>query len=160
MSESLLPHGLQHARLPCPSLSLTVYSNSGPLSQWCHPTISSSVTPFSSCLQSFPASESFPMSQLFATGEKSIRASASTYISQMEKPTLTETKLIFQIPKVNVTKLFWPLKFISRVNALWRQSQPLFLNFIHRMPQMRRGSYSNDCWSEVDSRFGYQSLGM
>ena len=91
---------------------------------------------------------------------KVIRASASTYISQMEKPTLTETKLIFQIPKANVTTLFWPHKFISRVNALRRQSQPLFLNFIHPMPQMRRGSYSNDCWSEVDACFGYQSLGM
>jgi len=56
------PHGLQHTRLPCPSLSPRVYSNSCPLSQWCHPTISSSVTPFSSCSQSFPASGSFPMS--------------------------------------------------------------------------------------------------
>ena len=56
------PHGLQHTRAPCPSLSPGVYSNSGPLSQWCHPTISSSVIPFSSCLQSFPASGSFPKS--------------------------------------------------------------------------------------------------
>ena len=61
VSYSLLPHGLQHTRLPCPSLSPRVCSNSCPLSQWCHPTSSSSVTPFSSCLQSFPASGSFPM---------------------------------------------------------------------------------------------------
>ena len=61
MSDSLLPHGLKHARLPCPLLSPRVYSNSHPLSQWCHPTISSSVIPFFSCLQSFPASGSFPM---------------------------------------------------------------------------------------------------
>ena len=60
MSDSLQPHGLQHARLPCPSLFPGVCSNSCPLSQWCHPTISSSVAPFSSCPQSFPASGSFP----------------------------------------------------------------------------------------------------
>ena len=62
------PHGLQHARPPCPSPTPRVYSNSSPLSRWCHLTISSSVVPFSSCLQSFPASGSFPMSQLFASG--------------------------------------------------------------------------------------------
>ena len=61
MSSSLQPHGLQHTRLPCPSLSPGVCSHSRPLSRWCHPTISSSVVPFSSCLQSFPASGSFPM---------------------------------------------------------------------------------------------------
>ena len=131
-----------------------------PSSWWCHPTSSSSVIPFSSCLRSFPASGSFPMSQLFASGDQSIGAPASTYISQMEKPTLTETKLIFQIHKANVTKLFYPLKFISRVNALWRQSQHIFLNFVHPMPQMRRGSYSKYCWSEVKAQFGYHSLGM
>ena len=70
-------HGLQHARLPCPSPTPGVYSNSCPLSQWCHPTISSSVVPFSSCLQSFPASGSFPMSQFFASGGQSTGASAS-----------------------------------------------------------------------------------
>ena len=68
MSESLLPHGLQHARLPCSSPTPGVYSNSCLLSQWCHPTISSSVIPFSSHLQSFPASGSFQMSQLFESG--------------------------------------------------------------------------------------------
>ena len=66
MSDSLWPQGLQHARLPCPSPSPGAYSNSCPLSQWCHATISSSVVPFSSCLHSFPASGSFSMSQLFA----------------------------------------------------------------------------------------------
>ena len=64
------PHGLQHARLPCPSLTPRVYSNSCPLSRWCHPTISSPVVPFSSCLQSFPPSGSFQMSQLFTSGAK------------------------------------------------------------------------------------------
>ena len=77
MSDSLQPHGLQHARPPCPSPIPGVYSNSCPLTQWCHPTISSSVIPFSPCLQSFPASGSFPMSQFFASGGQSISASAS-----------------------------------------------------------------------------------
>ena len=72
MSNSLWPHGLQHAWLPCPSPTQEIYSNSCPLNQWCHPTISSSVIPFSSCLQSFSASGSFPMSQFFTTGEQSI----------------------------------------------------------------------------------------
>ena len=76
-SDSLQPHELQHARPPCPSPTPGVYSNSCPLSQWCHPTISSSVVPFSSCPQSFPASGSFQMSQLFASGGQSTGVSAS-----------------------------------------------------------------------------------
>ena len=74
---TLRPQGLQHARLPCPSASPRISSDSCPSSQWCHPTISSSVIPFSSCLQSFPASKSFPMSQLFTSGGQSIGALAS-----------------------------------------------------------------------------------
>ena len=73
---SLWPHGMQHARLTCPSPIPGTSSNSCPSSQWCHPAISSSAIPFSSCLQSLPASESFPMSQLFISGGQSIRASA------------------------------------------------------------------------------------
>ena len=83
MSNSLRPHGLQHARLPCPSPISRAYSNSCPLSWWCHPTISSSVVPFSSCLQSFPALGSFQMSQLFASGGQSIRISTSKSILPM-----------------------------------------------------------------------------
>ena len=71
VSDSLRPHESQHARLPCPSSSPGVHSDSCPSSQWCHPAISSSVVPFSSCPQSLPASESFPMSQLFAWGGQS-----------------------------------------------------------------------------------------
>ena len=77
MSDSLRPHGLQHTRPPCPSPIPGVYLNSCPLNQWCHPTISSSVVPFSSWLQSFPASGSFPMSQFFASGGQSIGVSVS-----------------------------------------------------------------------------------
>ena len=80
MSDSLRPHGLQHARLPCPSPTPGACSNSCPSSQWCHPTISSSGVPFSSCLQSFPASGSFPVSQLFTSGGQSIGVSASASI--------------------------------------------------------------------------------
>ena len=77
------PHELQHARPPCPSTTLWVYSNSRPLSLWCHPTISSSVIPFSSCFQSFPASGSFQMSQFFTSGGQSIGVSASIAILPM-----------------------------------------------------------------------------
>ena len=80
MSHSLWSHGLQHTRLPCPSPTLGACSNSSPLSHWCHPTISSSVVPFSYRLQSFPASGSFQMSQLFASGDQSTGASASASV--------------------------------------------------------------------------------
>ena len=80
MSNSLLPHGLQHTRLPRPSPTPGAYSNLCPLSRWCHPTISSSVIPFSSCLQSFPASGSFQMSQFFTSGGQSIGVSASASV--------------------------------------------------------------------------------
>ena len=83
MSDSLQPHGLQHARLPCPSPSHRTCSNSCPSSQWWHPTISSSVIHFSSCLQSFPKPGSFQMSQLFALGGQNIGVSASTSVLPM-----------------------------------------------------------------------------
>ena len=77
VSDSLRPHESQHARPPCPSLTLGIHPNSCPWHWWCHPTISSSAVSFSSCPQSFPASGSFPMSQLFAWGGQSIGVSAS-----------------------------------------------------------------------------------
>ena len=80
---TLLPYGLQHTRQPCPSLSPRICSNSCPLSRWCYQTISSSVSPFSLCLQSFPASRSFPVSPLFVSGGQSIGASASVSVFQM-----------------------------------------------------------------------------
>ena len=82
-SDSLQPHGLQHARPPCPSPTPGAFSNSCPSSWWCHPTISSSATPFSSCLQSFPVSGSFPLSQLFTSGGQSIGVSASAPVLPM-----------------------------------------------------------------------------
>ena len=102
MCDSLRPQGLQHARLPCSSLSPGVCSDSCPLSQWWYLTISSSVTPFSVYLQSFPASGSLPVSQLFASGGQNIRASASASLSLnfpfqncKHTPTWTEISLLF-----------------------------------------------------------------
>ena len=83
MSDCLWPHGHQHTRLPCPSPTPGVHLNSCPLSWWCHPTISSSVVPFSSCLQSFPASGSFQMNHLFSSGGQSTGVSASTSVLPM-----------------------------------------------------------------------------
>ena len=83
MSDSLQRHGLQHTCLPCPSPTPRAYSNSCPLSWWCHTTISFSVVPFSSCLQSFPASGSFPMSQFFTAGSQNIGVSASASVLPM-----------------------------------------------------------------------------
>ena len=83
VSDYLRSHGLQHTRLPCPSPTPGAYSNSCPSSQWCHPTISSSVSPFSSGLQSFPASGSFLVSQFFASGGQSIEFSASASVIPM-----------------------------------------------------------------------------
>ena len=80
VSDSLPPHRLQHTSLPCPSPTPGAYSNSSPSSQWCHPTILSFVVPFSSCLQSFPASVSFPVNQFFASGGQSIGASTSASV--------------------------------------------------------------------------------
>ena len=83
MSNSLWPHGLQHTRPPCPSPTLGACSNSCPLSQWCHPTISSSVVPLSSCLQSFPASGFSPVSQFFESSGQSVGVSASASVLPM-----------------------------------------------------------------------------
>ena len=85
MSDSLQSHGPQHTRPPCPSARPRVYPNSHPLSWWCHPTISSSVVPFSSCPQSFPASGSFQMSQFFTSGGQSIGVSASASAPALPK---------------------------------------------------------------------------
>ena len=83
MSDSWWPHGLQHAMLPCPSPTPRACSNSYPLSQWCHKTISYSAIPFSSCLQSFPASQSFPVSQFLSSGGQSIGVSTSASVLPM-----------------------------------------------------------------------------
>ena len=89
VSNSLRPHGLQHARLPCPSPTPGVHPNPRPLSRWCHPTISSSLVPFSSCPQSLPESGSFPMSQFFTSHGWSIGVSASASVLPMNTQDLS-----------------------------------------------------------------------
>ena len=93
MSNSMWPHRLQHARPPCPTQTPGIYSNSCPLSRWCHPTISSSVIPFSFCLQSFSASGSFLMSQFFASSGQSIGVSASKISPSNEHPGLISFRM-------------------------------------------------------------------
>ena len=105
ISDSWWPHGLQHTRLPCPSPTPRACSNSCPSSWWCHPTISSSVIPFSSCLQSFQASGSFPMSQFFPWCGQSIGASASA-----------------SVPPINIQDWF-PLGFTGWISCSSRDSQ-------------------------------------
>ena len=129
VSNSLWPYGLQHTRIPCPSLSPELYSNSCPLVQWCHPTISSSVVPFSNCLQSFPASGSFPMSWLFVSGGQSVEASASVSVLSMNIQGLFPlglTGLIFLLFK-GLSKVFsnttvWKNQLFSAQPSLWSSS--------------------------------------
>ena len=109
VSDSLRPHGLQHARLSCPSPSAGACSNSCPLSQWCHPTIWFSVIPFASCLQSFPASETFLMSWLFSSSGQSLGASASASVLPMNIQDWFPSGLIslISLQSKGLTKVFF-----------------------------------------------------
>ena len=111
-------HGLQHARLPCSSPTPWAYSNSCPSSRWCHPTISSSVVPFSSCLQSFPVSGSFLMSQLFTSGGQSIQASASTSVLPMNIQDWFPLGLTSLILKSKRLSRFFSQQFSSKASVL------------------------------------------
>ena len=129
MSDSLWPHGLQHARLPCSSPSPRACWNSCPLSQWCPLTISSSVNPFFSCLQSFPASGSFPVSQLIASGGQSIRASASASVLPMNVQgwfplglTGSISLLLKGLSRVFSSTTVWKHKFFDTWPSLWSNS--------------------------------------
>ena len=154
MSDSLQPHGLQRTRLPCPPLSPGVCSNSWRLSPWCHPTISSSVAPFSFYLQSFPASGSFPMSRLLTSGDQSIGASASASVLPMNIqgwfPILclksTNTNFTFI-----VVFFFNPLQLSSKPSL--RQSVKINTAFhSQRMQSMSQAIYNSrrtsnrSCW--------------
>ena len=129
VSNSLWLHGLQNARLPCPSQNPGVYSNSCPSSLWCHPTISSSVIPFSSHLQSFPASGPFPMSQFFTSGGQCIGASASASVLPMNIQgwfPLGLTGLI-SLQSKGLSKVFssitiWKHQFFVTQLSLWSNS--------------------------------------
>ena len=129
MSKSLWPHGLQHPRPLCPSLSPRVWPNSCPLNQWCHPTISSSVVPFSWCPQYFQASGSFPGGQLFASGGQNIEASASVAVLPMNIQRwfpLGLTVLIFLLSKgllrVFSSTTVWKHQFFGAQPSLWSNS--------------------------------------
>ena len=121
VSDSLWSHGQQHTRPPCPSPTPGVYSNSCPLSWWYHPTISSSVVPFSSCLQSFPASRTFQMSQLFASDGQSIGASVSASVLPMN------TQDWFPLDWFDLLAVQGALKSLlqhhsSKASILWRSA--------------------------------------
>ena len=123
VSDSLQPHGLEHTRPPCPSPTPGIYPNSCPSSWWCHPTISFSVVPLSSCLQSFPASGSFPMSQLFASGSQSI-GSFSFNISPSDE---YSGLISFRIDWFDLFAVQGTLKSLlqhhsSKASVLWRSA--------------------------------------
>ena len=155
MSDSLQPHGLQHSRLPCPPTRGDC-SNSCPSNQWCHPTISSSVIPFSSCLQSFPASGSFPVSQFFTSGGQSIGVSGSTSILPMN--------IQDWFPLVLADWIFLQSKGLSRVfsNTTVQKHQffgaqpSLWSNFhiyIWLLEKNHSFNYMDLCWQSNVSAF-------
>ena len=133
MCLTLWPHEPKHARPPCPSPTPRVHPNPCPLSRWCHPAISSSVIPFSSCPQSFPASGSFQMSQLFSSGGQSIGVSASTSVHPMNtqdwsplgwtflcNSIMIPAEPIFRRSSVNVSQpLLPPRVFLAQVTLAW-----------------------------------------
>ena len=154
MFDSLWSHGLQHTRLPCPSLSPGIGLNSCPLSQWCRPIISSSVTPFS-CLQTFPASESFPMSDVFTSGGQSTGALAFASVLPMKIQgwfPLALTGLIFLQSK-GLSRVFSSTRiqkrqFFGAQPSLWSNSH------IHTwLLKYHSFNYSDLCWQSDISAF-------
>ena len=170
MSNSLQPHGQHHANISCPSPPPRVCWNSCPLSQWCHPTISSSVIHFSSCLQSFPASGSFPMSWLFSSGGQSIGAlaSASVLILAYVLPKWAHTSILlmniqgwFPLGWTNLISL--QTKGLSRVfssTTVWKINS-LVLSFLYGPTltsirdywKNRSFDYTDLCWESNISAF-------
>ena len=137
MSDSLQPHGLQHARFLCPSLSPGICLNSWPLSRWWHPTISSSVAPFSSCPQSFQASVSFLICWFFASGGQSIEASALNYLHETIKGESAQQCLALSLPVISSQCLPGPrapkisheaLRTVSQVK--FPRSQPIWTGLV------------------------------
>ena len=148
MFNSLWPHRLQHARLPCPSPSPRACSNSCPMSQWCHPTILSFVVPFSSCLQSFPASGSFLMSWLSTSGSQSIGASASVLLmNSHDSVPLGLTGLFSLQSKGPIPQL----KSIS--SSVFSLLHGLTFTFIHDFWKNHSFDYADFCWQNNVSAF-------
>jgi len=146
VANSLWPHGLQHTRLPCPSLCPRVCSNSCPLSQWCYLTISFSAIPFSFCLQSFPALGSFPMSWLFTSGGRSVGASASVHLINIQSwfP-LRLTGFILQskgLSKVFSSTTVQKHRFFGPQPSLWSSSHSCtWLQYMHWSLQMIKAAF-------------------
>ena len=152
MSNSLRPHGLQHSRPSCQLPTPRVYSDSSPLSWWCHATISSSVVPFSSRLQSFPALGSFQMSQFFASGGQSIGASASASLFPMNTQawfSLGMTSLIclwsLRLSRFFSSTTLQKHQFLSAQPYLWYNSQIY--------TQLLEKPYTDFCWQSNVSAF-------
>ena len=133
MSDSLQPHGPQHARPPYPSPTPGVHPSPCPLSQWCHPTFSSSVVPFSSCLQSFPASGSFQISQFFTSDGQNIGISTSASFLPMNIQDWFPIGLTGLISLQGLSKVFWKPQFKS-VNSSGAQLSSWFNSHIHTWP--------------------------
>ena len=155
VADSLQPHGLQHARLPCPLPTPGACSNACPLSQWCHPTISSSVVPFSSCPQSFPASRSFLMSQFFPSGGQSVGASTSASSPSNEYLGL----ISFRIDWFDVLAVQGTLKSLlqdhsSKASILWCSAFFMVqLTSVHDYWKNHRFDYKDLCWQSDVSAF-------
>ena len=148
MSDSLQPHVLQHARLPCPSLSPGACSNSCPLSLWSHLTISSSVIPFC-CLQSFPASGSFPMRQFFESGGQSIRVSASTSVLPIKTPVWSPLRLanLIFLKSKRLSRVFSNTteqkhQFFSTQPSLWKKPLSCTVRYFKEKERERVLSYN------------------
>ena len=163
MSDSLWSHGLRDARLLCPPLFPGVCSNSHPSSQWCHPAISSSVIPFSSCPQSLPASESFPMSQLFAWGGQSIGVSALASISpSKEIPGL----ISFRVDWLDLLAVQGTLKSLLQHHSLKASTLQCsaFLVVLFSHPGMTTGETTalaiRTCVGKATSLFFIRCLGV
>ena len=155
MSDSLWPHGLLHARLPCPSLSPTVCSNSCPWSWWCHPTISSSIALFSSsCPQSFPASGSFAMSWLFSASDQSIGDWASVLPLNIQSWFPLRLTSLISLPSKGLSRVFsrttvWKHQFSSMLNLLYGPT----LTSIHDYWKSHSFDYLDLCWQTDVSAF-------
>ena len=155
MADSLWPHGLQHARLSWPSLSPGVCPDSHPLSPWYHPTISSCVSPFSSCPQSFPASGSFPVSQLFTSGGQSFGASAPVLPMNSQGRFLLRLTGLISLLSKGLSRVFsnttvWNHQFFGTQPSLWSSS-----HIIHGYWKNHTFGYRDLCWQSNVSAFQY-----
>ena len=162
MSDSCHHHALQHTRLPSPSPYPRVCSNSCPVNQWCHPTISSSVVPFSSCFQSFPASESFLMNQLFTSGGQSIRASASSSVLPMSMQDWLPLELtgLISLQSKGLSRVFSSATVQKHQFFVLSLLYGPALTSVHDYWKNRSFDYMDLCWQSDVSAFLIHRLGL